>query len=191
MRDIFDLEPKTRIIADDSYVVSYPYLLEYFSSKPSLDAGDIVRGAHMIYGWMPTALKLHLNQGKNGLDGAVHILTKAKAGGVLSDEEIKALAGVVNNSLVGATKLLHFVAPNHFPIWDSRVYSFLHEEIPHYYRLNSINAYRQYVSLLNELVVRRDFPAFHASVKRKLGYSVSPLRALELVMFLNAPVRKN
>jgi hypothetical protein len=38
MRDVFAIEPATRTLEDDAYVVSHPYLLEYFSSKKSLDA---------------------------------------------------------------------------------------------------------------------------------------------------------
>ena len=188
MRDIYALEPATQILADDSYVVSYPYLLEYFASKQSLEAGDVVRGAHMFYGWMPTILELYPEQGRSGLDVAAQTLAKAKAGSALSDKEIEALAALVNNSLVGASKLLHFVAPNHFPIWDSKVYSFVHEKRPHHYRVNSVVTYRQYVALLKDLTTKPEFPALHDSVQKKLGYNVSPLRAMELVMFLNAPV---
>lgn len=186
MRDIFALEQATKISPDDSYVVSYPYLLEYFSSKSSLVAGDVVRGAHMIYGWMPTVLELYLGHDRFDLDAAAQTLTKAKTGSSLSDKEIEALAALVNNSLVGATKLLHFVAPNNFPIWDSKVYFFVHNKQPHHYRVNNVESYRQYVALLNDLTNKPDFPMLHDSVQKKLGYYVSPLRALELIMFLNS-----
>ncbi len=188
MLDVFAIEPATQIPKDNAYVVSYPYLLEYFSSKKSVDAGDVVRGAHMVYGWMPTILELYPVQGKAGLDAAVQALEKAKTGKELDDQEIGGLASIVNNSLVGASKLLHFIAPADFPIWDSKVYSFVHEKRPHHYRVNNVETYRQYVKLLKELAKKPGFPPFHRSVQNKLGYSVSPLRALELVMFLNAPV---
>lgn len=188
MRDVFDIEPATKILADDAYVVSYPHLLEYFSSKQLLDAGDVVRGAHMVYGWMPTILELYPEQGKDGLDAAAQTLVKARTGKELDDQEIEGLASLVNNSLVGASKLLHFVAPAHFPIWDSKVYSFVHEKRPYHYRVNSVDAYKKYVQLLKELAKKPQFQDFHGSVQKKLGYSVSPMRALELVMFLNAPV---
>ena len=48
-----------------------------------------------------------------------------------------------------------------------------------------------YVDYLNELATlaqRPEFARFHASMNEKVGYPVSPLRALELVMFLNAPI---
>jgi len=188
MRDIFALEPATQILKDDSYVISYPYLLEYFSSKSSLEAGDVVCGAHMVYGWMPTILELYPERGRIGLDVAALTLNKAKKGSELPNNEIEALAALVNNSLVGASKLLHFVAPNHFPIWDSKVYSFVHENRPHHYRVNSVERYKQYVALLKDLATKQEFPNFHESVQKKIGYNVSPLRALELIIFLNAPV---
>ncbi|AVD81752.1 hypothetical protein C4Q28_06045 [Pseudomonas sp. SWI6] len=185
MRDVFIIEPATQILADDAYVVSYPHLLEYFSSKQSLDAGDVVRGAHMVYGWMPTILTLYPEQGKAGLDKAAKTLEKARKGEALNDQEIEGLASLVNNSLVGASKLLHFVAPAYFPIWDSNVYSFIHESRPHYYLVNSLEEYKGYVQLLKDLAIKPGFQNFHGSVQRKLGYIVSPMRALELVMFLN------
>lgn len=188
MRDVFEIEHTTQILADDAYLVSYPYLLEYFSSKQFFDAGDVVRGAHMVYGWMPTILELYPEQGNTGLEAAAQTVFKAKVGAVLNFQEIEGLASLINNSLVGASKLLHFVAPTHYPIWDSKVYSFVHEERPHPYRVNSVVKYQEYVELLKDLTNNPRFQKFHASVQNKLGYKVSPVRALELVMFLNAPV---
>ena len=104
MRDIFALEPATQILADDSYVVSYPYLLEYFSSRLAIEAGDVVRGAHMIYGWMPTILELYPEQGRSGLDAAAQTLSKAKAGSELTDKEIESLAALVRQLSRGRIK---------------------------------------------------------------------------------------
>jgi hypothetical protein len=188
MRDVFTLEPSTQIISDDSYLVSYPYILEYFASKVTFDAGDVVRGAHMAYGWMPTILELYPENGGVDLDQAANILQKAKNGNELSSQELKFLMALVNNSLVGASKLLHFVAPERFPIWDSKVYSFVYEKRPHHYRVNNVETYKEYKELLNCLAQNVEFPSFHSSVQKKLSYNVSPLRSLELVMFLNAPV---
>ncbi|KKO73091.1 hypothetical protein [Kerstersia gyiorum] len=188
MRDVFVIEPATKILVDDAYIVSYPYLLEYFSSKKLFDAGDVVRGAHMVYGWMPTILELDKKQGNAGLNVAAQTLMKAKMGVVLDCKEIEGLALLVNNSIVGASKLLHFVAPTQYPIWDSKVYSFVHERRPYHYRVNSAEKYKKYVQLLKELAIKPEFHRFHGSVQNKLGYNVSSMRSLELVMFLNAPV---
>lgn len=188
MADVFDLEPHTRVLQDDSYILSYPHILSYFSGKATFDAADLVRGAHMVYGWMPTVLELYPEPPNPDLAAGAALLTKAKSTGELSDQEIDSLAAIINNSLVGASKLLHFVAPDQFAIWDSKIYAFVFEKKPHNYRVNEVASYRSYLNMLARIRGDARFNAFHASVNRKVGYSVSPLRAVELVMFLNAPV---
>ena len=186
MQDVFALEPKTTIPQDESYIISYPYLVGYFSAKSSFSATDLVAGAHMAYGWMPTILDLYPKKSRISFDGGAELLTKAKQTGTLDDAELQSLAWLVNNSLVGASKLLHFVSPGTFAIWDSRVYSFLHEDRPYNTRVNNVLTYRAYLRIL--AVLRQDsrFPAFHVSINQKVGYEVSALRALELVMFNNS-----
>jgi len=117
MRNVFDLEPTTNILVDDSYIVSYPHLLSYFADKTAIGPEDVVCGAHMAYGWMPTILELYPDPAKIDLAAAAELLAKAKRSGTLSDAELTQLADLVNNSLVGASKLLHFVAPDSFAIW--------------------------------------------------------------------------
>lgn len=187
MRNVFLLERTTTIRPDASFIASYPHLVEYFSEKTEISPGDVVRAAHMAYGWMPTILDLYPASNKLDLASASLLLTKAKATGFLRPSEISALAGLVNNSLVGASKLLHFVSPYSFAIWDSKVYTFVHEEQPHHYRVNAVDAYVAYLDLLAQLAARQEFANFHASIQQKIGYAVSPFRALELVMFLNSP----
>lgn len=188
MSDVFELELNTAIVQDDSYIVSYPYLLSYFASKQVFVAEDVVRGAHMAYGWMPTVLELYPKALNNDFQKGAKLLSKAKSTGVLADDEFAQLASLINNSLVGASKLLHFVSPDHFPIWDSKIYAFVFNEKPHNYRVSQVSKYRKYIWMLEQLRKDQRFPKFHSSVSRKVGYQISALRALELVMFLNAPV---
>lgn len=188
MRDVFALERTTQILPDDPYIASYPHLVGFFASKDSFVPGDVVCGAHMVYGWMPTVLELYPDPDGTDLVAAATLLTRAMSVGRLDRSEVESLAALVNNSLVGASKLLHFVAPARFAIWDSRVYSFVHEERPHNYRVNNVARYFDYLERLRSLKDSPEFKPFHKSVEAKLGYEVSPLRALELIMFLNAPV---
>lgn len=188
MPDIFTLEPNTTIMKDDSYILSYPHLLSYFASKQVLSAEDVVRGAHMAYGWMPTVLDLYPESPNIDLDTGARLLNQAKSSGSLTDGEIEQLARLINNSLVGASKLLHFVSPQHFPIWDSKIYAFVFQEKPHNYRVSQVSKFRQYLAQLEQLRKDTRFASFHTSVNQKVGYAVSEIRALELVMFLNAPV---
>lgn len=187
MRDVFVLERTTEINPNDSYIVSYPYFLDYFSMKTSFEVEDVVCGAHMVYGWMPTILDLYLGPNKLTLGEAAKLLSEAKSSGNLTDNEMSKLACLINNSLVGTSKLLHFIAPNSFAIWDSKVYSYIFNERPYHDRVNHVKKYRKYLGVLVELQGDQRFSKFHSSMNKKIGYEVSPLRALELVMYLNAP----
>lgn len=182
MRDVFELEPTTQILTGNSYLLSYPHLLSYFASRDIFDASDLVRGAHMVYGWMPTILNLAKSPNPDFNIGA-EILNRARRDGRLSKDAIKSLVKLINNSLVGTSKLLHFVAPNKFAIWDSKVYTFVYEERPHHHQLNQVDRYCKYLRKLKKLCRDPRFKSFHESVNRKVGYDVSPMRAIELVMF--------
>jgi hypothetical protein len=187
MLDVFQMELSTSIAKDVSYLLSYPYLLNYFSTKSSFTPEEVVCGAHMVYGWMPTILELSPEKSNIELSEAAGILNTVKDTGTLSNSQIEHLSRLVNNSLVGASKLLHFISPRTFAIWDSKVYSFVYTEKPHNYRVNDISKYLHYLELLNRYQKDDRFRTFHASVNKKIGYTVSPFRALELIMYLNAP----
>ncbi|WP_461534749.1 hypothetical protein [Spongorhabdus nitratireducens] len=188
MKDIFELESSTEIDAAHSYIVSYSHLIRFASNIQTLTATELVVLSHMVYGWMPTILNLHLPDEPDGLDKITRILEKARQKGCISYDELSQLKALVNNSVVGASKLLHFTAPEHFPIWDSKIYRFCYENEPHQYRVNSVDHYLTYINQLKELVADQRFPDLHKNVNDKLGYSVTPLRAIELIMFLNADI---
>jgi len=187
MRDVFNLFSNTKILTDDPYLASYPYLLAYFSQLTTISGGDVVRGAHMVYGWMPTIIGLNLSKKEDTLQIVADLLTKAKTGIDLSSAELQSISNLVNKSTVGASKLLHFVAPKIYPIWDSRVYRFVHEETPHHYRVNNISKYQSYLKKVHAIVADQRMPQLQNFIDLKLGYTVSAVRAVELVMFSNAP----
>ena len=64
-------------IKEDTYTLSYPYILNYFSGLDKIGVRELVCGAHIVYGWMPTILTI---KGTNGLlqEGA-SILGEAKS----------------------------------------------------------------------------------------------------------------
>lgn len=181
---IFELEPSISFRRRDSYIESYPYLCAHFSDKAVIGPQDVVLGAHMVYGWMPTVLGLDTGAVRGlSLVQAAELLTVARSRD-LDRGELSSLKGLINNSIVGASKLLHFVEPERYPIWDSRLYGFCHSKKGHAYQINCVDAYPSYRSRLMALMSDPRFPRFHASVNAKVGYPVSGPRALELMMFL-------
>lgn len=188
MKDINQLKAALHPVADsytaksDIYVEMYEYYINFFKEKEILTKNDVVIGVGFTYSWMPTILK-KLNLSK--LDKVTSILNNVKQGVEISDYDFLILKEFSNNSLVGASKLLHFINPEEYAIWDSRVFKFLNNnEAAHKYKLEKVNVYREYLSYLSNLKTSGYLNEVVATLKAKIDYSISDYRALELLFFL-------
>jgi hypothetical protein len=177
--DTFYSDAKTATFFGEDWIhLSYKEFLEFFISKKELTPHDLIIGAYFTYGWMPTMLEL-----KGDINAIAAIANKARNREVISRADFSRMADAINGSVVGASKLLHFICPEDHAIWDSRVYRYLHQEAPHQYRLKAPNAYWDYLSFLSELAKDSRFSAFKMKVNAAVGYSVTDKRACELLMF--------
>ena len=165
---------------DENYLLSYPYFLNYFQNLESINLENLVIGISFTYSWMPTILKA-LNL-KN-TEEVLFILNEVKKGKLIDEQQLTTLKTTFNNSLVGTSKLLHFINPKQYAIWDSRVFRFLNDVEPHKYRLEKPRAYIEYLNLIEELKNEKAFTAFFELMKQKVGYDITEYRALELAFF--------
>ena len=186
MRNVIELEKTTEIPRDNprimSYIACYPHILNFFARKGPLTDSDVVIGTHVVYGWMPRVLTLRFSGQTlaKAAEKAAEVLEAARQGMVLRDDKLALLRDLINNSLVGTSKLLHFLAPDTYAIWDKKVSVFVCGKD----KSKSIKEYQNYLKELRSISHQEGFSEFHASVNRKLGYEVSALRAIELVMYL-------
>lgn len=190
MKDTNQLKAALQPVADsytaksDIYVEMYQYYINFFKEKEVLTESDIVIGVGFTYSWMPTILK-RLNL--SNIDQVTKILNNVKQSIEISDDDLLLLKEFSNNSLVGASKLLHFINPEKYAIWDSRVFKFLNNnEAAHKYKLEKVHVYRQYLSYLSNLKTSGTLDNIVATLKAKIGYPISDYRALELLFFLGS-----
>lgn len=190
MKDTNQLKAALQPVADsytaeaDIYVEMYQYYINFFKEKEVLTESDVVIGVGFTYSWMPTILK-NLNLSK--LDKVTSILNNVKHRVEISNDDFLLLKEFSNNSLVGASKLLHFINPEEYAIWDSRVFKFLNNnEAAHKYKLEKVHVYRQYLSYLSNLKTSGTLDNIVATLKAKIGYPISDYRALELLFFLGS-----
>ena len=176
----------------DSYLHSYPFLLAHVATLSPLDKGALIAVAHLAYGWMPTILHLDFD----ALPDALQCVEEARRGHVLTVLQLQQVAAAVNHSVVGASKVLHFVNPATYPIWDRRVYRFCHPSptgapaTVHDYQVNNATVYFDYAAVCRRAVQLPAFERIHRAVMHQFqqypAYAnrpVEPLRALEFVMF--------
>jgi len=171
---------------DGSYLLSYPEFIAHFRNLDVVTPHHLIIGAHFVYGWMRTSLEMRTASPDEDLPLAAKMLDKAKQGDLLSHSELDFLKGLINNSLVGTSKLLHFINPNIYAIWDSWVYKYINGKKPWWYQIGDISNYLAYLDNCREIVADPRFTPAHRSINRKVGYEVTPLRAVELIMFVTA-----
>lgn len=168
----FDVDP------NESYILTYPEFLNYFKRIERLDKHNLVIGSHFVYGWMPTIIELKLDNLYDSLD----YLNKAKSGELLNESELEHLKSCINNSMVGLSKLLHFINPNVYAIWDSRIFRYLTEKNTAY-GIDKPANYLHYLNGLKEIINNPDFHLISEFVQPHFEYQLSPLRTAELMMF--------
>lgn len=165
-----------------TYDISYPEFLKYFNNIETISKHNLIIGINFTYGWMPTIFDFR----SNNFDEAVKILNNAKKGLTPTVEQLEILKGLFNNSLVGTTKLLHFINPNKFAIWDSRVYRYLTWETAYNHRIGNCKTYLSFLAFCDYLTQRKEYEKVHNSICNKLGYPMTKFRTAEMIMYLNS-----
>ncbi len=125
---------------------------------------------------MPTILKrFDIEQ----LDNMVTMLNDARNGRFLEPQDLKVLKNSINNSLVGPSKLLHFINPEIFAIWDSRVSRYIENNV----NMALVRNYIDYHNNIRQLIANEQFARVHKAINEYIGYPVSGMRACEYVMY--------
>lgn len=184
--------PVVSDLRSHTYLSTYPQIL-------STAQGDEVQGpqfkqlALMVYGWMPRVLRID----NAYFPFALHAANAAKDATpeTFADIPIQHVANCLH-SMVGASKLLHFLNPNVFPIWDSKIQAF--RRLPNgNNEMSKIENYLDYVEEVHAIVREEGFEEFytqygisHANRLRRSNidlYAVSHLRAIEASAFELTP----
>lgn len=174
-------EEKIKLDPSSSDYVSYPEFLKYFRDLRTITRHNMVIGINFTYGWMPTIFDFR----SQDFNKVVKILNQAKEGEIPNEDELRTLKNCFNNSLVGTSKLLHFINPTRFAIWDSRVFHYLTGEKPHSYRLDNYGSYLDYLKFCEYITKLPGFNKIHSSMTKKVGYTMTKYRTLELLMYLS------
>jgi hypothetical protein len=166
--------------------LSYPEFIKYFSEIETITKHNLIIAINFTYGWMPTIFEFC----SDNFEEIINILNRAKQGTIPTIAELDLLKGLLNNSLVGTSKLLHLINPSKFAIWDSRVYRYLTGNEPHEKRIGNSNSFLYYIEFCDYLIKHEGFDIVQKSIERKVGYSMTAKRITELVMFSNGAKQK-
>jgi len=106
------------------YKETEKHLYTFFGfHKKGLTKASFYQALLMVYGWMPT-IPFSKSDFLPIDTKYIKILNKAfkhKKNVIFSLEELSQLTKYTNNSIVGLSKMLHFMNPKVYPIWDSNI----------------------------------------------------------------------
>jgi len=169
-----------RFIKADSYISTYPEFIKYFQQiDGEINRHHLFISSHFVYGWMPTIINLDTSE----IDHVLRLLNEVKSGKVLTINELDIIKKSINNSMVGASKLLHFINPKEYAIWDSRVVKYITNNKSNYGIENSRN-YRDYLDWITDIIKVNEFSAIQSTIEGLIKYPITPMRTIELIMFL-------
>jgi hypothetical protein len=177
---LLDNAMKTKEKGVDIYNESYQYFTGYFDKADPIGLDNFYIGVYFTYGWMPTIPEIKLSDPKRLLA----CLNFVKAGNLLPDDDLLFLKGAVNNSIVGGSKLLHFIRPDIYPIWDSNIAAFFCTDGKlHAYAVNSVRIYKSYIDFVQNVIENQEFKPCYEVVSQCFIYPITPVRALEYILF--------
>jgi hypothetical protein len=176
--------PRAKTTADDH--VGYKHFLEFFTRLSSIDAHAFVISACFTYSWMPRKLTLDFSL----VERATQVVQAASRPDNISADDLALLVRCINHSLVGASKLLHFASPKSYPIWDSRVFRYIYGRRPSQNQISHVPSYFTYRQTLLRFASDARSETIQQSLSEQIGYPVTTLRALEVLMYLLADSTK-
>lgn len=191
LKSIPDLETSTcagiaaKIEKDENgYIESYPKLLRAVSVLAREPSEETACGvAYLAYGWMPTTLKsVDFGNVAGGGAGLMRLaVDSSTAGDAANTLDAVGDASPINNSWVGLSKFLHFINPQVFPIWDSKIAKQFGYSYPVQY--NRSDVYRAYLGFIHACS-GSDFA--YRIKNMHTAYEISDVRAVECGLFLTA-----
>ena len=159
-QDAVDLTDKLDSLADgysdkSGLHISYQSFLRFFRERNNtLSLDDFIIATQFTYGWMPTINDMY-GDPKEAFTAFNHLISDGfdiQADRKETRRLFEQLIPATNNSLVGASKLLHFACPDRYAIWDSQVFRYFYPgKNMASIQLTQLDRYLQYHTLLAEL----------------------------------------
>jgi hypothetical protein len=170
------------ILEEDKHILEdfhvYPSFLRFFQTRTKITRDDFVIAAHFAYGWMPRML--NLNGTDEDWDQAASLVTEAK-NHRLEKDNLNFLQKLVNNSIVGVSKILHFANPQQYAIWDSHVCHYLTKHV----NVGEADDFLQYLSICDTIAAWPEVENRRKAMRDKIHQDLTSFRAIELTMYIH------
>ena len=160
---------------NDKYSDYYNHIVSHFRNF-DLNEKDLIIGFHIVYGWMPRILPDNIIDYLKLIDSILYYDLKYE-GKHDWDKFSKKI------SWIATSKLLHFINPEIYPIWDSNVA--INFNFKNYYQINNQKIYFDYIKWMRKNKVSFDI----FNIYKKEG--ITNMRFNEFILFKHGILIKN
>jgi hypothetical protein len=164
------------------YLDTYPALVALFRDLNFSRFSHVQAAACAVYGWMPRTLRYQATRDKPRYEtlGKLAEQIRGQDAAVAIDalEEVSIFDISINNSVVGTSKFLHFIAPHALPIWDDKIARYFNS------RSDKPADYIAYCKTIHRMLNSKKNIAWPISLPSQLNTpSITPVRKLEFCLF--------
>jgi hypothetical protein len=172
---------------DEFYRGSYRFILSHFESctldGSTEDCERFWQGLILVYSWMRRGILTDFSDTFDRYSKACDIIKSARVTGDISLVSLNILIALCNGSTIATSKFLHFLKPEAFAIWDSRVCAAIFDGKAHHYSLKdpeSLLAYFEWVRKIDLDPNTLKDVTDHLGINQENG----ALRAREFILFM-------
>lgn len=160
------------------YLEGYPALIKIGQNTAATQLLSQKMLALAVYGWMPTIPKSFFD------DPYIKDVRGIRSHDCASKYVKSLQTPLVNNSWIGTSKILHFINPNHFPIWDSRIGGIFGVTS---YKMKHQNIYVRYVQKIHQADSENPdaYKCLADKIFQSFNYLPTSIRCIELDLFEN------
>lgn len=165
---------------DIFYQGSYRYILSHLATcqfdETEDDCERFWQGLILVYSWMGRGLIHDFGRPYERYLEACDTFKAVKDGNDIPPSELKPLMSICQGSVVGLSKLMHFVAPARFAIWDQWVAQAVFGKV-YWHQVNDLMTYSAYMdwiksasideNTLNEVCNLLQLDTFNPSLRPK------------------------
>lgn len=184
--------PKIHNPRSVTYLSTYPSIRALATLPSAFDLDRFHQLAAMTYGWMPRVVRIDPQHVQDALESIATASAVTPEG--VRTTPVRAIANCVT-SVVGASKMLHFVNDAVFPIWDSNTETFrlrLRRK-PSHNHMTQVSNFFSYVDEVHAIRREPGFPEFYSRYLEAFNarlaemhiapYNISEVRAIEAAAF--------
>lgn len=188
-----ELNLQTSDARDKFYRGSYQFILAHFERcqfhETDRDCQGFWQALILVYSWMGRGLLTDFSSPRERYGEVCEPISRVRETGEIDLKTVNKLVRLCNGSVIATSKFLHFLKPDAFAIWDSRVYNSIFERKALHYRLNNPSNMLAYVDWIKLLHIDEDTleaVASHLGIAEDRG----ALRAKEYILFMSGGSRE-